>query len=429
MSDTQRETQPTETTRGERKLTFVIDDDSFFENGKGTAAAESGNFLEIATALAQRKLFIAKITAAAAVAGAVVALIIPNRYTANVKILPPQQSQSSAGALLSSLSSSGVGALASAAGKDLGIKNPNDLYVGMLKTRPVADGIIKHFDLQKLYGAKDMTETRKTLADYTEIVSEKEGFISVAVEDKQKARAAEMANAYVEELRNLNRGLALTESSQRRLFYEQQLKEAKDDLGNAEIALKQAQQKSGMIQLDTQAKTMIENVGKLRADIAVREARLQAVRSFATDKNPEVEMLQSELASLRSDLRRQVAQGGDNGNYDMALKDLPAAGVEYIRAEREVKYRSALFEILSRQYEAARIDEAKDAPVIQVVEPAEAPDRKSSPKRTVIVMLSAMSGLFLGCLITVLGKWKSMMQADPRRAEQIKALRAAVGGK
>jgi len=184
-----------------------------------------------------------------------------------------------------------------------------------------------------------------------------------------------------------------------------------------------------MIQLDTQAKTMIENVGKLRADIAVREARLQAVRSFATDKNPEVEMLQSELASLRSDLRRQVAQGGDSGNYDVALKDLPAAGVEYIRAEREVKYRSALFEILSRQYEAARIDEAKDAPVIQVVEPAEAPDRKSSPKRTVIVMLSAMSGLFLGCLITVLGKWKSMMQADPRRAEQIKALRAAVGGK
>jgi tyrosine-protein kinase Etk/Wzc len=156
--------------RGERKLTFVIDDDALFNGDRGDQPAEQGNFLELATALAQRKWFILKITAAAAVVGLAVALVLPNRYTANTKILPPQQQQSSAAAMLSSLSGSAVGSLASAAGKDLGIKNPNDMYVGMLKSRTVADAIIRRFDLQKLYGQKDMTDTRKKLADYTEII-------------------------------------------------------------------------------------------------------------------------------------------------------------------------------------------------------------------------------------------------------------------
>lgn len=417
------------TVHGERKFTFVIDDDALFNGDRGEKPGEQGNFLELATALAQRKWFILKITAVAAVVGLAVALLIPNRYTANTKIMPPQQQQSSAAAMLSSLSGSAVGSLASAAGKDLGIKNPNDLYVGMLKSRPVTDAIIRRFDLQKLYGAKDMTEARKKLAEYTEIISEKEGFISIAVEDKQKKRAAEMANAYIEELRNLNKGLAITEASQRRLFYEQQLGQAKDELANAEVALTLAQQKSGMIQLDTQAKSMIESVGKLRADIAAKQVRLQALRTFATDQNADVEVAQQELAQMQTELRNMEKKSGAAGTYELSLKDVPDAGAEYVRAEREVKYRATLFDVLAKQYEAARIDEARDAPIIQVVEPAIEPDRKSSPKRTLIVALSGMSGAFLACLIVALGKWKSQVQADPRRAEQIQALRAAVVGK
>jgi capsule polysaccharide export protein KpsE/RkpR len=423
------ETQRPDTApRGERKLTFVIDDDTLFNGDRSDKPQEQGNFLELATALAQRKWFILKMTAAAAVIGLVVALLISNRYTANTKILPPQQQQSSAAAMLSSLSGSSVGALASAAGKDL-LKNPNDLYIGMLKTRPVTDAIIKRFDLQKVYGAKDVYAARKDLADHTEIVSEKEGFISIAVEDKQKKRAAEMANAYVEELRNLNKGLAITEASQRRMFYEQQLGQAKEDLATAEVALKLAMQKSGVIQLDAQAKTMIENVGKLRAEIAVKEARLQAVRSFATDQNAEVEMLQSELASLRSELRKQVKQGGGSDDYEVALRDVPAVGVEYVRAERDVKYRNAMFEILARQYEAARIDEAKDSPLIQVIEPAIEPERKSSPKRALIIILCVVSGLFFGCIFALASKWRAQAYESPELAERLNALRAAALGR
>jgi uncharacterized protein involved in exopolysaccharide biosynthesis len=283
--------------------------------------------------------------------------------------------------------------------------------------------------LQNLYHAEDMTAARKKLADHTEVVSEKEGFISVSVEDKQKKRAAELANAYIEELRNLNKGLAVTEASQRRLFYEQQLKQAKDDLANAEVALTMAQHKSGMVQLDAQAKTMIEAVGKLRADIAAKQVRLQALRTFATDQNADVEVAQRELAQMQAELRDLERKSGGQDTYELALKDVPEAGAQYVRAEREVKYRAALFEVLARQYEAARVDEAKDAPVIQVVEPAIEPDRKSWPRRTLIIVLSGLSGFFLGCVIPALGLWHQRVNSDPRRAEQIRDLFSAVSGK
>jgi uncharacterized protein involved in exopolysaccharide biosynthesis len=184
-----------------------------------------------------------------------------------------------------------------------------------------------------------------------------------------------------------------------------------------------------MIQLDAQAKVMIDAVGKLRGDIAGKQVRLQALRTFATDQNADVEVAQQELAQMQTELRNLERKSGGAGSFELSLTDVPSAGAEYIRAEREVKYRATLFEVLARQYEAARVDEAREAPVIQIVEPAIEPDRKSSPKRTLIVALSALSGMFLGCLMVALGSWKSMLQLDPRRAEQMKAFRAAVVGK
>jgi Chain length determinant protein len=168
-TETERRETAAGAARGERKLTFVIDDDALFNGDQGDRQGDSsGSFLELATALAQRQWFILKMTAAAAIIGIAVALLLPNWYTAETKILPPQQQQSSAVAVLSSLGGA-AGNLASVAGKDLGLRNPNDLYVGMLKTRPIADALIKRFDLQKVYRSKDMTDARKTLADHTDI--------------------------------------------------------------------------------------------------------------------------------------------------------------------------------------------------------------------------------------------------------------------
>jgi uncharacterized protein involved in exopolysaccharide biosynthesis len=411
----------------ERKVTLVLDDDSFLEPAQG--APEGSNFLELATALARRKWFLLALTLGAAVIGAIVALLLPNWYTAETRILPPQQSQSSASALLSSLSGGSLGSLASVAGKELGIKNPNDLYVGMLKTRPIADALIRRFDLQKVYRAKDMTAARKKLAEETEIVSGKDGMISVSVEDKDKKRAAAMASAYVEELRNLTKDLALTEASQRRLFYEDQLRQAKDDLVGAEVGLKQAQQKSGMIQLDAQAKAIIEGIASLRARITAKKAEIQALRSFATEQNAQLGVAQSELISMEGELIRMEKQSGGADSFDLSLKNVPEAGLEYVRAARELKYRETLFEILARQYEVARLDEARDAALIQVVEPAVEPERKSFPPRTLIVILSALFGMFLACFGVVLSQWKGQAQSDPERAAKLKAFSAAVMSK
>lgn len=419
----------TETEHKERTLTFVIDD-ALFDGHKAPRASETASLLDLATALAQRKWFILKITAGAGLVGLVVALLLPTWYTAETRILPPQQQQSSATALMMSslASSSSAAALASTAGKDL-LKNPNDLYIGMMKTRPIADAIINRFNLQKLYGARDMTGARKELSEHTDIVSEKNGMISISVEAKDRKRAADMSNAYVEELRNLTKGLALTEASQRRLFYEDQLKQAKDDLANAEMGLKQAQQKTGVISPDAQSKALIEGAGELRAQIVAKEVELQAMRSFATDKNPDVGLAQQELAGMKAQLKKLERQTGDPGSYDIRLKDVPQAQLDYIRAARELKFRETIFELLAKQFEAAKIDEAKDAALIQVVEPAVAPERKSSPKRTLITLLSSFAGFLLGCLAALTGWWRRHIQIDPERTKQFRALRTAVLGR
>jgi uncharacterized protein involved in exopolysaccharide biosynthesis len=405
----------------ERKLTFVMDE----VPGDEGADSDALDLIEIATALASRKRLIAMVTLAAALIGCAISFLMPNRYTASTKIMPPEQNQSSAAALLNSLGG-GLGLIGAAAGKDLGLKSQSELYVGMLKTRTIADALIRRFDLQKAYGAKDMTAAREKLADETRIVSEKEGFISVAVEDKEKKRAVELANGYIEELRKLTKGLALTEASQRRLFYEQQLSQAKDDLANAEIELKAAQQKSGVIQLEAQAKAIIEEIGKARARVAAKRVELQTLRTFATDQSPQIITAQRELAAMQSELDRLEKQTGAPGSYEVSLKDVPSAGVEYIRATRDLKYREALFELLARQYEAARLDEAKNAAIVQVVEPAVEPDRKSSPHRTLMTVLFTFTGLFLACLIVTLREWVDRVQTDPARAAQLKDLRDAV---
>lgn len=427
------EVQRTETARGERKLTFVIDDDALFNGDRGEREGETaGNFLELAIALAQRKWFILKVTVAATVVGVVVALLLPNWYTAETKILPPQQqSTSTAASLLSSLtngSNSSLGSLASAAGKELGIKTPNDLYLGMLKTRPISDAIIRRFELQKVYGVKDTYDARRKLQTHTEFTSGKDGLITISFEDKDKKRAAAIAGAYIEELRNLSNGLAITEASQRRLFYEQQLDQIKNNLADAEVGLALAQHKSGIVELDAQAKSMIETVSKMRAEIAAQQVKLQALRTFATERNADVEVAQSQLEQMQTELKN-LEKKGDIGSYEVSLKDVPEAGVQYIRAEREVKYRTALFEVMARQYEAARMDEARDAALIQVVEPPIEPERRSSPKRVFITLLSGILGLFTSFLVVALVKWKTGLWSDPRKAEQLRALAAAFSRK
>jgi uncharacterized protein involved in exopolysaccharide biosynthesis len=387
------------------------------------------SLIDVLTQLAYRKWLIAKVTGLAVLAGVVLALVQPVRYTATTKIMPPQQTQSAASIMMmSQLASSGGGSLAAMAGGGLGLKNPNDIYVGLLNSRPVADAIIQKFSLAKLYHAKDMTAARQGLAGNTVVSSEKNGFIAVSVTDKDKKRVAEMANAYIDELRILTKTLAVTEASQRRLFYDEQLKQAKEALVAAELSFQQVQQQKGLVQLDAQARAMIESLTTLRAQVAAKQVEVQALRSYSTEQNPDVQLAERELTSLQAEETRLEQNNHVPGIAGLGLGNVPAAGLEYLRAAHELQYQQALFDMLMKQYDAAKLDESKDAAVIQVVEPAIEPDHKSSQKRALIVLLFLFVGFFAGCILALSLWWKELVQFDPIAAKQLEKLSYALKG-
>jgi tyrosine-protein kinase Etk/Wzc len=385
--------------------------------------------IDALTQLAYRKWLIAEVTGISMVAGLTLCLLLPVRYTATTKIMPPQQTQSAASLLMSQLTSVGGGSLAAIAGGGLGLKNTNDIYVGLLTSRPVSDAIIGKFKLVTVYDAKDMTAARKKLAESTTVASERNGFIAISVMDKNKIRVAEMANAYTTELRNLTQRLAVTEASQRRLFYEDQLKQAKDALVSAELAFQQVEQQKGLVQLDAQAKAMIEGLAAVRAQVAAKQVEVQALLSYSTERNPDVQLAERELASLQAEETRMEQHSPSPGIAGLGLENVPAAGLDYLRAAHELAYRQALFDTLMKQYDAARLDEAKDAAIIQVVEPAIEPDRRSSPKRALIIALSAIVGFFAGCLLVLAPWWKELLRFDPIATRRLEELRRAFMGR
>lgn len=325
--------------------------------------------LELLIVLAKRKRFILKCFLIGILAAVAVALLLSKKYEATTRIMPPQQSQSIATAMLAQL-----GPLAALAGKDAGLHTASDLYIALLKSRTVADEIIKKFSLMQVYREKTLTDTRKHLEEVTEIQAGKEGVISVAVRDRNPEQAAALANSYVEELRHLTQTLAVTEAGRRRVFFEREVQNTSEDLAKSELALKQTQETTGMLQLDSQAKAMIEAYMTLRAQVAAKDAEVEAMRSFATGENPDLVRAQHELAALRGEVAHFERGQGGMSVANVPLSKVPGAGLEYLRKFRELKYHEALFELLIKQYEVARIDEAKDAAIIQVVDPAVRPE-------------------------------------------------------
>jgi tyrosine-protein kinase Etk/Wzc len=394
-------------------------------------AMPAESLIGVLTQLARRKRLIAKITGTAAVVSVIVSLLLPVRYTAATRIMTPQQTQSSAAMMMSQLSNAGAGSLiaAAAGGGGLGLKNPNDIYIGLLNSRPIADAIITQFDLKRLYRSRDMTAARKKLAENTTIASEKSGLLAISVTDKDRARSAAIANAYTAGLRSLSKTLAVTEASQRRLFYEDQLKHAKDNLVAAESTFQQVQQKRGLVHLDAQAKAMIAGLADLRAQVAAKQVQLQAMRSYSTEQNPDVQLAERELASLQAEVVRldQRTRSSDPGNLGMG--DLAGSGLDYITAEHELQYRQILFDLLLKQYDAARLDEAKDAAIIQVVEPAIEPDRRSSPKRVLIILLSIVAGFFAACMVALFQWWRELIKFDTEAEKEIQGLKYALFGR
>lgn len=395
---------------------------------QGIAASpdDSVDLLDLALVLGARKRFILLFSFVAALLTAIVVLVIPVTFTATTTMLPPQQQESSGMAMLGQL-----GGLASLAGggaaSALGLKNPDDLYIGLLQSENVMDGIIRRFDLMRVYKAKKLGDARKALKSNTKILSEKSSLISISVEDHDAQRAAEMANAYVDGLHDLMSHLAVTSAAQRRMFFEQQVTQEKNKLTDAEVALEETEKKTGIIQPQGQAQAVIATIMQLQAQISASEVELGALRTSATDQNPEVVTLQSQIAALRAQLadfeKGHPESAAMDENVLTPTSQVPAASLEYLRRMRDVRYQETLFEFMTRQYEMAKVDEAKQGQMIQVVDPALVPDRRSWPPRTLLTLLAFILGAMFSSFWVILESAYRHTMQDPETAMKMHQLR------
>lgn len=374
--------------------------------------------LDLLTWIGEGKRLIAGVTVAVALLSIGVSLLLPNEYTARATLLPPgSQGQSSSAAALAALGALG-GGLGGLSG--LAAKTPDELYVALLKSDSVQRVLADKFDLKTRWDKKTYEELRKEFPQHVRVAADKKsGVISVEVDDEVPKFAADLANGYTAEITQLLGRLAVSEAQQRRVFFEQQLKETKENLVKAEQGLRQVQEKSGVIVLDKQAEALITGAALLRAQIVEREVQLKVLRTGATEQNPDVQRLNSELRAMRAELARmESSQGGTAGSaIDLPVGRLPEAGIEYVRARRELKLQEALLESMVRQYEIAKLDEAKEGPVLQAVDVALPPDRKSKPQRALIVLASTLLALLASSAWVVVRRYSAQTRAnDPEQA-------------
>lgn len=337
-----------------------------------------------------------------------ISFLLPPVFTAKVLFIPPKQQQSSAAAALSDL-----GVLGGAAGTIAGVKSPADQYAGLVKSRSVGDSLVDQFKLVDRYDKKFRDDALKELATNTRVLAGgKDGLISIELDDEDPMVAAAICNAYVDELRKLLNRVALTEAQQRRVFFEKQVQEAKAGLVKSELALKASGVDGSALKVSSSA--ALESVARLKAQISVQEVKLAAMRGYLAESAPDFKQAQTELAALRTQLDR-----ADRG-------EAPRDGQsDYVARFRDFKYNEALFAMYLRQFELARVDESREGAVIQVVDVAQPPERKSKPRKTLIAVLATLgSGMLLILYVFVRQSVRNSSQ-NPLSAEKFDRLGSA----
>jgi uncharacterized protein involved in exopolysaccharide biosynthesis len=392
-------------------------------NKASFSEADVVDFLDAALVLGRSWRLIVLVSLGMLLAGGGIALWLRPTFTATAVILPPQQQQSAA-----SLIGGQLGALGAIGGGASLFKNPGDLYAGILASNTIADHLIDTFHLKSVYKTTTVDDARSALKGHTTVEAAKDGLILVTVTAHDPHLASDLANGYIDGLHQLNASLAITEAAQRRVFFDQELESEKTALANAEDDLKTTQQKTGLIVLGGQAEEVIRSIAQVRAEIASREVEIQSLKTFATDQNPQTIRVQEEINTLRGQLanlensQHMLAPGDTN----VPAGKVPEATLEYARKLREVRYHESLYELLSNQLEAARIDEAKSAPLIQVIDRAVPPERKSGPHRLLIALGSGLFGFVASCVWVFLRTGFGRVSAEPRNARRLQELRAMV---
>ena len=328
--------------------------------------------------------------------GLAFAYSLKDAYTASASFIPAGSSTGSSAAAL-------MGQFPALAGAGLlSGKSQGDLYVAMLRSRSVSHVMVDRFKLKDVYKVKQEEAAESLLAKHSDFeVGTKDPLVTISVTDAVPERERDLAKGYLTVLQDTSANLAVSESSQRRLFYEQRLARERDELGNAEVALKQSQERSGLIAPAGQTASEIQTLASLNAQITDRQVRLAALLHDEADENPDVVRLRREIGNLQGQAA-QLENGKLKGQFGrFSTAEVPELTLDYIRKTRDVKYHEALFDIIAKQYEAARLDEAKDAP-LQVLDRATVPEGKSGPHRSVLTALGLLLGLAAGLVWTLL---------------------------
>ena len=371
---------------------------------------EGKGLLDAAVVLAEnlRLLLIGPLLAGVVALG--VTYFVPPTYTARTTFAPPLQQQSIAAAS----AMAALGPLAGLVGGVGGMKSPADQYVALMQSTSVQDRLVDQHKLMQAYRAKYRFEARDRLRDNVRIsLGKKDGLITVEVDDADPQRSANLANSHVDELRRVITVLVVTEAQQRRMFFEQQLTRGKERLTKAQQLL----QASGFSQgaLQTEPRAAADSYARLRAQVTAAEVRLQTMRSYLSENAVEFQNQQAALVALRGQLNRaeQVAD--------------PQSSSDYIGKYREFKYEEALFDLFARQYEMARLDESREAGLIQVVDVAQLPEWKSKPRRGLIAITSTVAALILLlAFVLIRNSWRQVVM-QPDTKVRLTRIRHALG--
>jgi tyrosine-protein kinase Etk/Wzc len=357
------------------------------------------SLLEYWAAVKRRRGFVLKMVGGVFALSVVVSLLLPKTYAATARVLPPPQKNTLGSTLMAGLAQNADFVSDSL----LDTNKSSDLWAEILASRTVGDAVVQRFGLTKVYGKKTAEDARECLEKRVVIKKSKAGIVSVTVEDGLPGRAADMANAFVDELDRINKYVAMGSGTRARVFLEGRLEETRAGLSGAEKALNEFQRKNGAVKLDDQSEAVIKAIGSARGELMAKEVELHTTLSYATEDNPKVGMLKAEIAGLRREVGKMEVAGRGHDASDVLIpaSRFPDLNLQYARLLRDIKIRQALYESLLAQYEQAKIAEAKDSPTVQVLDRAAAPSRKLRPARVQIVALSTLLSLFLAPLLAI----------------------------
>lgn len=384
------------------------------------------DFLTVLLVLAKTKRRVMLLTFGGLAVGITLSLILKPTFTATAAIVPPQPSTSAAGVLLGQ-----VGSLSGAAGLGggvFGLKSPADMYVGILESRTIADNVIAACNLRQRYKTKTLFDAEVALKVHTTFESGKDNLIHLSVKDSDPKIASDIANSYLDQLYVVNSELQTGEATQRIKFYDRRLADEKHALSDAEEALRSTQQKTGVIQFNGQAVSIINTIAQARAELASRQVALQSMETYATENNPTVIQLQGEIAALKSHVMEleKSERSVQPGELQIPAGQLPEAALQYERQARELKYHETLFELLTRQSEAAKLDEAKSVPILQIVDRAIPPDKKSGPSRKLLSVGFAAFGFLLAVAWGFVELFLDRLRQVPEQAHKLDEIRSAL---